>query len=382
MQAPAQVLMRVPAFARGLGASVAMVALAAMGLMTIGQLIHPVASPPDVPSFPLVQAMVHWDAGWYGEIAQNGYWLSPGQQSPVVFFPAFPMAIRALMVVFGLNRWVAGIAVSLTCGLTALFLFHRWVRTVAPSAAPSALWLLALYPYAEYLYGFVYSDAMYLAFAIGAFLALEKDKPFLAALLGAVATAARPVAPALVIGLLVRSLERRRALSGALRLRDWVPALAGLGLAGYMAFLFNQFGDALAFVHAQSAPGWDQPPGWHSWLKETFFQVVFTARDPLVPIRLGSHALATIGALALGVATHRRLGIGYAAYALLVIGIPAVSSKDFMGLGRYVLAAFPIFVTAALMLGERPHWRKRVYVVSAALLGVCALALGAGGYVA
>ena len=44
--------------------------------------------------------------------------------------------------------------------------------------------------------------------------------------------------------------------------------------------------------------------------------------------------------------------------------IPAVSSKDFQGLGRYVIAAFPLFLTLALLLvlfalARRPCDRSR-----------------------
>ena len=42
----------------------------------------------------------------------------------------------------------------------------------------------------------------------------------------------------------------------------------------------------------------------------------------------------------------RRFGWGYAAYAAVVIAIPIIGTKDFMGTGRYVLAAFPVIAAA------------------------------------
>ncbi len=335
----------------------------------------------DLPDEPLARGLSHWDGSWYAGIASDGYWLKPGQQSPVAFFPAYPLAIRAVAAV-GVNRWVAGALVTLLCGLGALLLFFRWARLVAPEAAPLAVWLLALYPFAFYLYGVLYSDALFLLFAVAAFFSLERGRPGLAAVLGAVATLARPAAPAIVIGLLVRSIELRRKRGEPLRVVDFVPALAGCGLLAYMIFLGLRFDDPLAFAHVQAAPGWDNAPGWHTWLKVAWFETLFPRVAPIVAVRLGGHALVTLAALALVVPTWRRLGAGYGAYVLVAVGLPALSSHDFQGLGRYVIAAFPLFLTLALLLQPRPRLRRAWLMASGALLAALAAGFGAGGYIA
>lgn len=101
----------------------------------------------------------------------------------------------------------------------------------------------------------------------------------------------------------------------------------------------------------------------------------------MVAVRLGGHALVTVAALTLVIPTWRRLGVGYGLYCALAVGIPAVSSKDFMGLGRYVLAAFPLFLTAAMLLERHPRLRWGWVMTSAAVLLLLAAAFGAGGYV-
>lgn len=358
------------------------VALTSIALATLGSILFPPTNwmPKDVPDIDFIEALVRWDAGWYGEIAKNGYWLKPGQQSPIAFFPIYPLLIRALTWL-GLNRWVAGIAISFLSAMSGLYLFTRWAKQVGPSVWRTAFWLLALYPFAEYLYGVVYSDALFLLLAVGAFLSLEKDRPILSAVLGALACACRPVAPAVVVGLLVRSLERRRLKNERVHLIDFVPALAGLGLLAWMIFLEVRFDDPLAFVHVQGVPGWEQPPGWHSWLKVEWFKTMFPHVDPAIGIRLGGHALVTVLALALVIPTFKRLGWGYGVFTLMVVGIPAVSSKDFQGLGRYVIAAFPLFLTMALLVEARPLLRKVLLGTFAVTLGALAIALGAGTYV-
>jgi hypothetical protein len=359
------------------------IGLLSIVLATLGSILYPPTNwmPPDVPDVAFIEALVRWDAGWYGEIAQNGYWLKPGQQSPVAFFPLYPLLIRAVTWL-GVNRWVAGITVSFLCAMFGLILFSRWAKQVAAPVWQTAFWLLALYPFAEYLYGVVYSDALFLLLAVSAFLALERDRPGWSAVLGALACASRPVAPAVVIGLLVRSLERRRLKNERVKLLDFVPALAGLGLLAFMTYLEVRFDDPIAFATVQGAPGWAQPPGWHSWLKVEWFKTMFPKVAPAIGVRLGGHALVTVLALILVIPTFKKLGWGYGLFTLLIVGIPAVSSKDFQGLGRYVIAAFPLFVTLALLLEHRPRLRRAVLGSFAIVLGLLALALGTGTYVA
>ena len=330
----------------------------------------------------LARAWARWDSGWYIYIAEFGYTYSTGTQGPVAFFPGYPLAIRVITQV-GMDPVSSGFLVTLCCGILACWLFVRWGATqVGSNLAMPAAMLLVLYPFAFYLYGAVYSDALLLALIAGAFLCLEQDALIPATLLGAAATFTRPVAPAVVLGLLIRQLERRRQQGAPIRPRDFLPLLAVAGLGFYMFFLWQRFGDPLAFLHVQAAPGWDQPPGWQTWLKLTWFRILFPRVAPLVAIRLIGHAVVALGALALVPATRRYLGWGYAVYVALAVGLPTISSKDFMGLGRYVLSGFPIFLTLALLMRDNPRLFRFWLLGSALVLALLTVAWGAGGYVA
>lgn len=356
-------------------------AVGSVAAASLGHLLKPAAleGVDDLPSLPFL-ALLRWDSGWYGRIAQEGYWFAPGEQSPVAFFPLYPMLIRAVAWL-GVNRWIAGVLLSFGAGVAGLMVFHRWLGKVAPAHATTAWLVLVSYPYACYLYGVVYSDALFLLLVVGAFLALESDSPFAAAVLGALATACRPVAPAVVIGLTLRSLERRRRAGLPLRVIDWVPGLAGVGLLAYMIFLEQRFGDALAFAHVQGARGWEQAPGLDTWLKSEWFHQLGTGHWT-VKLRLGAHAFVTVGALALVPAVFRRLGWGYGVYALIVLAMPALSSKDFQGMGRYAIAAFPVLVPLAAWLDEWAGVRDFLLLVLALALALTAAAWGTGAYVA
>jgi hypothetical protein len=328
----------------------------------------------------VVMGWVGWDSSWYMRIAEEGYRYTPGEQSSVAYFPLYPLAIRAVEAL-GPDVYQAGVLVTLLCGPLALLLFLRWTRfrVDEPTALQAGL-LLALYPFAFFLYGVMYSDALFLLLVVGAFLLLEKGHLGLAVLLGVVATAARPVAPAVVLGLLVRRLEWRRQRGERWTALDFLPVLSALGFVLYMLYLDKQFGAPFAFVEVQAA--WGQEPGWRSWLKLSWFKTVFSPdSNAETVLRLCLHALLTLGALALVWPTFRRLGWGYGVYCAVLVGIPAVSTKDFMGMGRYLLSAFPLFLTLALLLRDYPRVRQGLLAVGAVSLVLLSAAFALDHYV-
>ena len=158
--------------------------------------------------------------------------------------------------------------------------------------------------------------------------------------------------------------------------------LSGLGFACYLLYLRQKFGDPFAFVETQGSPGWEQAPGWHTWLKVHWFEVVFLkGNNADVIVRYSIHALLTVVGLLLVRPTVRLLGWGYALYALAIVGLPAVGTKDFMGMGRYLLAGFPLFLTLALLLRERPRLRQAIVAVGAVGLVLLSWAFGRELYI-
>jgi hypothetical protein len=327
-----------------------------------------------------VDAFGWWDGWWYAGIARRGYeFFRPGAQSPVAFFPLYPLGMRHLGSWTG-GPLVAGFLITITSGLTLAVLFHRWcVAKLGSAQARLAVSLLLLYPFAFYLMGAVYADALFIAAAVAAFLAVEYDRPVLAGLCGLVATATRPVGVALVLGLWVLALERKgvlrrggwrwRSLAGRLRPAHAGLLLAPLGLAAFCGYLWVRFDAPLAFLDVASAPGWDQPPGFKTWFKIHWVKAMWNG--PWTNGHFGHlfvNALATAVAAAFIPAVVRRLGWGYGVFVIMAVLATAVSTKDFVGMGRYTLAAFPCFAVAADMLSRRPRLAGAVLAVPATCL--------------
>ncbi len=353
---------------------------------------------------------VRWDGNWYYRIAHDGYDWTAGPQRAVAFWPSYPMAIRGLTFLTN-DEYDAGLIITWLCGLTAVVLLARWCQDrMTRAASIAAVVTLLLLPYAWYLHWSVYGDALFAASALGAFLLLERDRTVLAGLVGAVAAGGRPMGMAVIAGLFLLALERRDAFTPmlardggdpawrralvwlrvprriqlrGLRLKDAGVLLALLGPLAYMAFLWHSEGTPMAFADAESAPGWGHEPGPRTWFKLSLLNGL--REYGLVRETAGSllHGFIAVGALLLIPRVIRRFGWGYGAFCLVVVGIPIISSKDFYGLGRYLLAAFPVVAVAAEWLVDRPVWaRAAIWSVSGALLAFISYSYARGLYVA
>jgi len=337
---------------------------------------------------------VHWDSSWYRSIATDGYSYVPGRPTSVAFFPGYPLAMRGLGHVVG-DPVTAGVMISVASGLLAAVLLFRFTRDhCGTPTARIAVAALLLYPYAWYLFGAVYSDAMFLAAALGAFVLAEADRPLLAGLAGALATASRPVGIAVVVGLVALELTRTR---GRRPRRLDLALLSVGGLVAWCIYLWRTYGDALLFLHVESVPGWDEAPGPRTLLKLSWFEHLSHVPDYLAhhtdpqawfklmyAVGTSFQAILALGALALVPRIDRRLGRPYALYTAVAVGVAVIGSKDWQGLGRYLLAAFPVFVALADLLLERmgPVGRRTLGVASGALLVFLTTAFARGHYLA
>jgi hypothetical protein len=400
------------------GAFVAMVALTSLLAWSVFRDVGSTFAPLDGPAW--LDAWFHGDSGWYYSIAEDGYSYVPGVQSSIAFFPAYPLLVHAVGLLLGDDWTTAAGLVTLVSAAGAVALFADWVRSrVSPRTAVVAVALLLLYPYSFFLYGSGYSDALFLLTALGSFALLERRHFVLAGLVGILATGGRPVGIAVLVGLVVRAVEmiaeersartaRSLALAGAgggsgpadpapdrpadpapagrggpvplrelwaalpaVRWRQAALLLSGTGLVGWMVYLGARFGDPLAFVAVQEAPGWNQGSGPYTWFKVVFFGTIVRGVWENIAL-LVPQALACLIAVLLLRTAWRRFGWGYTAFAVVSLAIPIIGTKDFMGAGRYTLAAFPVIAAAAVVLadGRRPRWLLPVVLVALAA-GLC-----------
>jgi len=355
------------------------------------QVLYPV--PGSFRGGPFFEGWVRWDAYWYRTIVREGYDYYPNVQSSIAFWPSYPIAVRGVSGLFP-SIFISAVLVTVAAGFTSAVLFYRWcLRFLSPRAAATALAVLLVYPYSWYLFGAVYADALLLTATLAAFLFLERDRLWLAGLAGMVATAAKPTGIVVGIGLVAVLIEHRNRAAGTidrplpearrarfgaslwhrfdprvLRRSDAPIALAFAGFAGYCAFLGLRFGDPLLWSKIEGVKGWDQPPGPQTWLKFNFFKIESEHFTSAFANSVLLCALLALGAYFLLPRIARRFGWGYAVFSLLAITMPVLGTKDFLGVGRYLLVAFPMFAAFGDLLSEHRAVRRVVLVASAAAL--------------
>lgn len=202
-----------------------------------------------------------WDGSWYYTIAVSGYPRAVPEvgdlvvQSPLGFFPLFPMAARMFGSLPGVGPLTAGVLISLVGGLITTVLVWRIAERIwdLHTANRSAV-LFAFFP-GSFVFSIPYSEGLMLVLTAGCLLLLHEQRWLLAGMLGALATATRPNALALVPAaavaafLAVRSQRRWSALVA--------PALVPLGFVAFHVFLRTHTGRWDAYLRTQS-DGWGQ----------------------------------------------------------------------------------------------------------------------------
>jgi len=349
----------------------------------------------------LLEGLFRFDGGWYYGMATSGYNYTPGQQSNVGFFPVYPLLMRAVSWVVG-DTVNAGMLITVVAGAVATVLTARWMQGRGLSSTAVALGMAAmlLYPYAWFLYGVVYSDALLLAAALAAALAVESDRPLRAGMLLIVATADRPTGVAIAVGLTVLVAERRGALThdpergpslvrrfrvpnrvtwSALERRDAGILVGFSGLAAYMTFLGVQFGQPLLFVKVQEY--WGQSSGFDTLTKRQYWwELTHHVHSSLVMTTSLQGCLLLVGLLLVPF-VGRRFGWGYGVSQLCLIASPVYGSKDFMGSGRYLLVLFPAFAFVGEWLAASGRPVRIAYLgISAVTLTVLAAGFAHGMY--
>jgi hypothetical protein len=349
----------------------------------------------------ILRGWVRFDAGWYKSIAVRGYdYWGSRRQSAVAFFPLYPLALRGMHGAFGGDPAAWGFVVTILSGFAAIYLLTIWARRHFPEVSSLAIVVTVVsWPFAFYLFGAVYADALFLVLALGAFLLADARHVVWAGLLGALAAATRPVGAVVALGIF---LVLRETYGASLRvlLRDvrsaspttrrraratlFAMVVPFAGAAAYPAYLWWRFGDALAFVRAEGAPGWEQRAGLHTWLKVEYFRRIatFPSGGVLFPLVLTLHLVLVVVLLVMLWRHRRALSTGYLVFSVGLLAVPLIGSKDFLALGRYGLAAFPAFVALAASVSKLGRSRQIVLCAGCwGLMVFLASAYARGSYV-
>lgn len=321
--------------------------------------------PRETPGF--LSYWAHWDGAWYAEIATEGY----EARAPVsyAFFPVFPMIVRVGAALGG-GPAFWGVLVSLVATAFALyFLYGIAEKLLDEETARAATLVFAFFPTAFFLNA-PYTEALFLAFAVGSLWAMYVRRDLLlAGILGALAAATRNLGVLLLVPLLYEWLRSRREFGWRGLLET---ALVPTGFLGYVAFLWSRFGDPLFFARQQSqywGRGLTNPLETlqNAWIDagEGLRYVLDPATlflDPASGSALEASGVVNVVFLVLLLVL---MVIGFfvlppelSLYSFIVVLLHVLTPSPLiplLGLPRFVLEAFPLFlVLGSLLSRNRP----------------------------
>jgi hypothetical protein len=323
-----------------------------------------------------------WDGGWYSKIATVGYFgfMWPSSTN---FFPFFPLLLRG-PVLLGAGAAITGVVISLAASLLALYFLYELARDYFDrDVARAATLALAFFPTAFYLNA-VYTEALFLALALGSLWAARLHGNFvLAASLGCLASATRNVGVFLLLPLAHEWFRRRREAgpSGLAAL-----ALVPVGLLTYMFWLWRWSGHPLLFstvVRRTWGRTWTNPldtldRAWRAadagavWAVHPWRVLEAANSDPSFNVMGTYDFVVLVLLLALFLVPRVQLPLGLGAYAAAVVILPVMTPAQVLPLAsfsRYVLVAFPVFLALGCVLA-RSRLLLAGWLVASSGLGV------------
>jgi Mannosyltransferase (PIG-V) len=324
------------------------------------------------------------DANWFMFIAQHGY---SRNNATAAFYPGYPMLVRYVGDLCGGHLLLAAYLVSNLALLAALILLYRLTELEYDQASGRrAVLYLAIYPTAVFLFG-LYSESLFLFFAVAAFYLARRGHWWWAGLVGIGATLTRSIGLVVALALAVEAVhqtveDRRRESQNTrspLRLTATVvgrlacSVIPLAGTAGYLLFWQLRYHDWNRSITLEKT--W-----WHRTFTlpwESLWQGYLLALH---------HAQISDGARwtydFVFVATGLVLAIGvlfrtrpvYAVYtwgSILGFLSESVTGRPLVSDARYMVTLFPLVWTMA-RLGRRPGWHEAFVALSAASMAIIA----------
>jgi hypothetical protein len=317
-----------------------------------------------------------FDAGWYLQIARDGYQVGDPSSA---FFPLFPLLVRGLGLLLGGHWLLAAVLVSNAALAVALVLLYRLTTDVLSERTARATVLLTVFnPMGFFLYA-PYTESLFLMLTLMCLTMLRRGHWPAAAGAAALATATRSAG--IVLGLtmatqaLIESGRPRRWLVAwrSLTLRLLASAASTLGLVAYLGFwAWRDTWDVPLRAQREAflrEPAWpwvsvvDGVRGMNGTLTEPGWLIMNVV------------VVLTVATLALGLVVLRRHPTVYRVYFAATVVLPLTLVRPYAPLTsvpRYYLMAFPA-IWALAGLTRRPIIRAATLSISLTLSVLLAL---------
>lgn len=317
---------------------------------------------------PILRSLTGWDGWFYLGIVRDGYHALPvsGAYHDYAFFPLFPLVVRLLSLPWPAFAGLVAVAVSNVALLVGLGLLARLGEPILGRERSSlAVAYLAIFPFAA-VFSMAYTESLFLALSLAAFLAAERDRRAWTGVLFALAALCRLQGVVLIVPLALIFLRRD---GWRLRLSQiWLlmGPLATLSFLGYTAVLA---GGARGYLDAQTA--WGRSGVGGSAPGRSLL-------DLLSPYNASLLLVLCLEIFLLVYIRPDRIPLAYALVPILYLAA-ALSSGLLEAIGRIAMLAFPY---CWILAGRRSVAFRRAWpAISVMLLAVLATTMFRGYYV-
>ena len=317
-----------------------------------------------------------WDAPHYLDLARMGY-VSEGVEARwIVFFPLYPWLVRVSSL-FLRDELLAAFFVSGVASVAAGLLLYRLARADGEpeEVARGAVFYLLVFPTAYFLH-IGYNESLFLALALGAFLAARSRCWWAAGLLGGLAALTRINGVVLLPALAFEAWDEYRSAGRRARVEWLWLLLVGGGFGVYLFINWWVLGDPRAFLKMQG-DHWFKSPTW-PWVGIKGAWNATRGRTPSDALMVGWQELFFILlGLGLTVWAWLRLRASYAVW-MTCNWLMWTSTKFALSVPRYTLVLFPAFILLGRLRASHPAWGAAVVVWSLLMLALFAARFAQG----
>lgn len=299
--------------------------------------------------FRLMDVWFRWDAGWYLQLAKQGYPQLGSDLSAWVFFPLWPMLL-SLFKLFSPEVWqnwsimFFGLLVNNLLALAGLAILRELVLKLGFSAkvAKLAVLLLIFSPYSFY-FSALYTESLFFFLAVSSAYLVTHQRWLKAGMVAGLAALTRP--PGLLLGLLLLPTSKRQ-LSTKLLL-FWLP-LVGM-FSAFLVFSLVKTGSALTPFVTQTTWQRELTWPWITFVSPYNWIGYITRMDKILA------GCVLIISIWLVKEWWLKTKLRNLAVTNLALVLMPLSTGTLQSVGRYYLVCFPLWIFLASKLVKKPE---------------------------
>ncbi len=325
---------------------------------------------PAAPLSIISQEFNRWDAPHYLDIAKNWYNPDPTQDAYnfIVFFPLYPILIRAITFDFNYINFSALIISNLTSIIALIYLYKLTKLDFNDTVAQKAVLFLSVFPTAYFLSA-PYTEGLFFATVIASLYYARLGKWPLAGFLSLLAALSRLGGLLMLPVLFVEYWHQKNWNLRSIDPKILWTCFALIGFLIYLGINVQVTGSPFTFMEIQKAHWFntlDPVKGLENAVYWGFFNPN-TVNFQSLTIGVSPIIFAIFGLLTIAAAVRLHLRASYITY-MVVTWMLAVSTSWWVSVPRYVMAMFPMFIVLGLI-----SKRKSVTIAISAvfLAGLC-----------